>query len=368
MLVRYLSTSFCGRVCTAFFCAMLAFPAVGLARADERKDAEMTRCVADVREGLGPLDWNGKPTPTPAVRRYYAFYGLDIPDCIHRFGTLEAPGYTVAVHVFEPPDATRGVLVVHGYLDHAGVWSRIIRPMVEAGLLVVVYDQPGHGLSSGERADIPAFADYTDVFHSVFAECVAQRPMVWDVTAHSMGAAVVADYLLRVGPSGVSRSTEEGDEGDAPGAAVSAPVPERVVMLAPLVHSAAWKLSGFGQALARRFVDTVPRTYRDNTSDETFLEFVRRDPLQVEKLPLHWVTALRAWNRRLEKLPASDAPVTIVQGDDDGTVDWQYNLKVLRGKFPKATVVMLPGAKHQLMNERPEIRETVLGTIVPVGD
>jgi alpha-beta hydrolase superfamily lysophospholipase len=29
---------------------------------------------------------------------------------------------------------------------------------------------------------------------------------------------------------------------------------------------------------------------------------------------------------------------------------------------------MLPGAKHQLMNERPEIRETVLGTIVPVGD
>ncbi len=46
-----------------------------------------------------------------------------------------------------------------------------------------------------------------------------------------------------------------------------------------------------------------------------------------------------------------------MQGEADGTVDWPYNLEVLKAKFAEPQILMLPEARHHLANELPGIRQ-----------
>ena len=107
------------------------------------------------------------------------------------------------------------------------------------------------------------------------------------------------------------------------------------------------------------FMDAVPRVFRQNSSDEAFLESVRADPLQAHQTSFEWMDALVAWNERIANYPPSDKPLLIIQGDQDSIVDWDYNLEFLRGKFPNATVAMVPGGKHQLFGEQLKVRRQV---------
>jgi alpha/beta superfamily hydrolase len=50
-----------------------------------------------------------------------------------------------------------------------------------------------------------------------------------------------------------------------------------------------------------------------------------------------------------------------VQGQADMTVDWQHNLEVLRGKFDRPQVLLLPEARHHLANETLVLRGEYFG-------
>jgi hypothetical protein len=43
------------------------------------------------------------------------------------------------------------------------------------------------------------------------------------------------------------------------------------------------------------------------------------------------------------------------------TVDWKHNLDVLRDKFDRPQVLMLPKARHHLANESAGLRQEYLG-------
>ncbi|MCM2321004.1 MAG: alpha/beta hydrolase, partial [Pseudomonas sp.] len=104
--------------------------------------------------------------------------------------------------------------------------------------------------------------------------------------------------------------------------------------------------------LLNPFVSQIARRFTDNSSDSAFLDFVRRDPLQAQVLPTAWVGALARWIPRIENAPrsAGQSPL-IIQGDADMTVDWQHNLEVLGDKFRDPEQLILPGARHHLVNE-----------------
>ena len=75
------------------------------------------------------------------------------------------------------------------------------------------------------------------------------------------------------------------------------------------------------------------------------------------RLPTAWVGALARWIPRIERAtPCSRRPL-VIQGEADKTVDWQYNLEVLKTKFDQPQVLLLPEARHHLANETAEIRE-----------
>ena len=53
----------------------------------------------------------------------------------------------------------------------------------------------------------------------------------------------------------------------------------------------------------------------------------------------------------------------VIQGDLDETVDWKYNLKVIRAKFEDPDIRVLPGARHQLANENETFRRKIFAII-----
>ncbi len=296
---------------------------------------------AQVREALPPLSASRQTPPSAAVTAYFKYYGLDIAGFDHRFGTFQSGPFTLAAHLFTPARPRGTVLLLHGYLDHSGTHTKAIRHLLEQGFAVAAYDLPGHGLSSGTRADIRDFSDYSTAFVDFLRLCRESMPPPYHVVAHSTGAAIVSSALLA-----------------NPDIAL-----DQVVLLAPLVRSAFWHLSTVAAAVFDPFIDEIPRVFRNNSSDPTFIDFTRRDPLQPNRTTIDWLQAIAAWNKRVKTYPPSPKAIVIIQGDEDSIIDWDYNLAFLKEKFPNARVEMIATGQHQLLDESPALRRHVLDLI-----
>ncbi len=289
-----------------------------------------------------------------AFADYVRFYGLDfagrISGLIHRAAQLDVAGYCIVVQHFRLPQPRGTALVVHGYFDHVGIFDHVIEQLLMQGMNVVAFDLPGHGLSSGTPAAINSFDEYQAVLHAVL-DCMAQAslPPPWHVVAQSTGGAIIMDYLLGHCRPEKSPFTQ-------------------VVLLAPLVRPVNWIFNRALYYLLRPLTDSIKRKFVVNSHDEEFLRFLREaDPLQARRLSVRWVGALNNWIPVMEaRAPLADSravPLTIIQGDDDGTVDWRHNLGVVREKFSGTNINMIAGGKHQLANEAPELRAQVFAVL-----
>ncbi|KFF47786.1 alpha/beta hydrolase [Gammaproteobacteria bacterium MFB021] len=301
-------------------------------------------------KALGPIHRIASPGTSPLAAyldHYHLTPLLDAhPGTQLHAGFLSATGdagkrFDLWCQVWAPP-APRGTLfVVHGYFDHLGLYGHLLARLLAQQWQVVLWDLPGHGLSSGARSTIDDFTDYVLCFNAVEAAMQAHElaPGPWLAAGQSTGASIVATDTL-------SRGSQ------APWQAL--------VLLAPLVRPWGWNQSRWLHSLASPFVDTIPRKYRPNTNNIAFADFLRlHDPLQDDRLALTWVSAMRRWMPTLLKRPPAELPVLILQGEQDMTVDWRWNLKALKRKFPRAEIVRHPEARHHLVNESATIRDTL---------
>lgn len=288
-------------------------------------------------QGMAITDW-------PQGRDYLLCYDSDFaetyPDVRHTLGYIHSAGYNIAVQCLRRPNARATVFVFHGYYDHVGLYNNVIHYCLKHGCDVVAYDLPGHGLSSGERAAIDSFHTYRQVLRDVL-EALAPLDLTtpYLAMAQSTGCAILMSHLL------------DGGAGDF----------DRSVLMAPLVRPAAWWWGRPAHTLLKPFIHSLPRRFADNSDDQAFLEFLRnRDPLQPRRLPVSWVGALKAWLPWFHALaPQPECKVLILQGNSDDTVDWRYNLPVIRDNFPAHKEVMIPGARHHLVKEGESYRAKV---------
>lgn len=281
--------------------------------------------------------------PSAELLAFCRFYDIDFSrdrdDLTHLAGHVPSGQYRLAVHQWRQPRAVANLLVVHGYYDHVGLFGKLLRWGLENRCNVVSFDLPGHGLSTGEPAVIDDFADYGAAIADVLARVRQPELPLW-VMAQSTGGAALVELARAY---------------DWPFAAT--------VLLAPLVRPAGWNGVRLAHSLLAPFVDSVPRKFAHNSADEQFLDFVKSEPLQCQRVPLRWIGALRRW---LGALPGRDlgvGPALVVQGDHDHTVDWRYNLPVIETLFPGSEVQYLPGAGHQLANESDACRAQYLARV-----
>ncbi len=294
-----------------------------------------------LRAQLRPLA--AAQTEPPEAQAYRQFYRLNIAGATARLGLMEVGGYQVVTQLWLPANPVATLVLQHGYYDHMGLYSNVIAWALGMGFAVLACDLPGHGLSSGTRASIGEFSEYQAVFRAVLDEAASlDLPQPWHLCGQSTGGAIIVDFLLH------DRALSGGQR----------PQIGEVILFAPLVRPRAWGWSKLSYYLLKPFVTQIPRRFSPNSNDAEFLTFLQADPLQPRNLPTAWVGALSRWMPQVERAKPSARRPLIVQGDADMTVDWRYNLGVLRSKFSEPTVFMVEGGRHHLANETAQIRTT----------
>ena len=294
----------------------------------------------ELNVSLPEFDWqNPAPTPT-AFAAYLRFYGLLFPEAHqHNAGRIQCGGYDLLIQRWVPAEPRGTALLLHGYYDHTGLCGSLIQFCLQQQLQVFIVDLPGHGLSSGEQASIGSFQEYDAIFSLLVQQTQQYSALPLHVFAQSTGGAIVVNYLLK----------RQLKPAQSPFTSIN--------LLAPLVRPWGWAQVKLLQPLLGPFIRQLKRPFHPNSSDKNFLRFVKNtDPLQSRFLNLRWVRALRHWVPFIEALPASDLSINIVQGDNDHTVAWPHNLKILQEKFPHQRLLMLPTAQHHLINENEQLR------------
>lgn len=277
--------------------------------------------------------------------KWRSFYQLELNTLpcpvTNHFACIDAVGFRLAVQTYVPEQPVGTVFILHGYFDHMGLYGHAIRWALSENLAVVCMDLPGHGLSSGERAGIDSFQQYTDALVQLLAnQYVQSLPQPWHVLAQSTGCSVIMDYLL---------ANPFGDEFD------------KIMLLAPLIRPCAWGRSKTAFHMLRSVMTRIKRVFSNNSHDQQFLDFLKNDPLQPLEIPTTWVGALNQWLAKVENAQKGHRPVILVQGGGDTTVDWQHNIPFVAHWFDLEAQLFLPMAKHHLVNETVNYRDEIFG-------
>ncbi len=326
---------------------MIAFFLCGLVggchyfRADGETPNTTAFNLAQVQHDLYPLNLKSTYKPTASIQAYFQFYHLDPTNVTHYFGTIESEGDTLAIHTFIPPTPKGSLFLIHGYFDHTGTYAKLISASLSNHYAVVSWDLPGHGLSSGNRTDTGKFEHCAKQFSEILQRSENMLPKPYDLVTHSTGCSIALEYMYNT-PTNVF---------------------DQIVFLAPLIRHAHWGWGKLGYTIAKPFTQTIRRRETKNSSDPAYLAFVKQDPLHSSVLSFEYLHDLYAWEKEIRNAPVWPGTVHVIQGDDDKVVAWKYNIDFLRTKIQHLDVQMVPGAKHQLVNEREELRNQVFELI-----
>lgn len=289
----------------------------------------------------------------PDLQDYLRFYSLPSPNQLswvqHALGALNTQDFRIATHYWLPENPKATLVIMHGYYDHTGLFGNAIRLGLEQGYAVIMFDLPGHGLSSGDKISIRSFDHYADVLNAILQKCSVHLPQPLFAWGQSTGAAILLNHLWRY----ESQSNS----------AISF---SKRVLFAPLILPRDWLTKGrWVYALVHCFVKRIGRKKSENTHDKNFLYFVdHQDPLQTRYLSVAWVGAMKIWSEQCKSFAPLDKELLIVQGAGDRTVDWQYNLRELKRLLPHAKIDMIADAGHQLVNEIPQYRDIAFKKVI----
>lgn len=263
---------------------------------------------------------------------YLRFYHLDKHLPIHSHEWITCKNNKIFIQSFTPPITKGTIWLIHGFLDHSNSLHYTINFFIQKGYEVQTIDLIGHGLSSGNRGEIKAFTDYATTFKEVLMNKSTGKENVFAI-GHSTGAAMLIDFCIRY----------------------HSPF-EKVILVCPLIRSYLWTVTSPFMNIIRM---NVRRMYRKNTSNESYLTFLKKDPLQVNVIRNNWLLALKYWYNNLQSINKKDNIFHIMQGNKDTTVDWSYNCHYLLQTFPNSNAVLYDEGHHHLLNEKDPLRRIV---------
>lgn len=72
---------------------------------------------------------------------------------------------------------------------------------------------------------------------------------------------------------------------------------------------------------------------------------------------------MKQWKEDFPSRPTEVVNPLVIQGTHDLTMDWKYNMKQVKARFPNGTVKFLAAANHNLANEMEGLRGKMLREI-----
>ncbi|WP_423894092.1 alpha/beta hydrolase [Candidatus Pelagadaptatus aseana] len=300
-----------------------------------------------IKRAMPVLDFghaHGRFVDDPLVQSYLNHYRInfsrELDGVSHNFGYFQAPEFKLACHIWRPGVTVKGTIIFkHGYTDNVGLMQHALRAFLCDGWAVVAFDLPGHGLSSGKIGCIGSFDQYRACLDRCLKLARGNLPKPWNGAGQSTGGAIWFNYL---------RQHDSDSEVNT------------VVMFAPLVRILNWHRLKFLFPILRHVTSLRPRVFSKNSNDPEFLAFVKNhDLMQPPGTPMRWVAAMRDNIDAFMSAPKSDRPLKIISGDCDRTVDADWNLNVIKEKFPQADITVIPGVRHQVVNESESLRHKI---------
>jgi pimeloyl-ACP methyl ester carboxylesterase len=227
------------------------------------------------------------------------------------------------------------VVFLHGAGADHSVWALQSRGLAYHGANVLAVDLPGHGRSDGPAlTDIPALADWTArLIAAVGAESAA-------LVGHSMGALIALEAAARF-PGSIERITLVGAAAAMPVhadllAAAQANSPDAIAMVS---------LWGLG-AQASLGGNSAPGQWMLGGT-QRLLEKTAPGVLHAD------LAACNAYAAGAEAAANVVCPAMLILGERDLMTPLKAG-KALAALIPGAQTLVLPGAGHMLMTERPD--------------
>ena len=249
-------------------------------------------------------------------------------------------GTDLHTKVWEHPDPTATVLIIHGVSEHVGRWEHVAEFLVNEGFEVHSYDQRAHGASGDGTLDVESFDLFVDDIAHTIAEIRTEgRPLV--LYGHSMGGLIATRYA-------------QSDHPQPDVLVLSAPA---LVASAPPLLKMAAKVLG---RLAPKFAIKSPVTESHLSRDPAVGESYVNDPkVYLRGTARFGKLFFETMDRAREAISKIRIPTLVIHGADDEIVP-------PRASAPLAGVDgverrVFPGLRHEMHNE-PE-QDEVLGFV-----
>ncbi|MDR9426520.1 MAG: alpha/beta hydrolase [Salibaculum sp.] len=273
-----------------------------------------------------------------------------------------------------PLDEARGtVLIFPGRTEYVEKYGPAAAEFAARGYAALAIDWRGQGLADRLHDD-PAVGHvdrFTDYQHDARAAVDHARalglPEPFHLLAHSMGGAIG----LRAVMEGYPVET----------AVFSAPM--WGISMAPPLRPLAWGLSSVSRPLGFSHV-VAPGQQAESyvlregfegntlTSDRAMFDLLeeqlRAEPaLGLGGPSLHWLHAALTETRALSQRAAPALPCLCFLGSDEQIVDTS-RIRSRMAHWPRGELVILPGARHEVILEKPALRDTVFDRSVALFD
>lgn len=233
------------------------------------------------------------------------------------------------------PDASKTLVIEHGYGEHGGRYHHHAQRFVDAGYRVLVPDVRGHGHSEGRRGHTLQFSLYLEDL-DLLAEHIRTPREATGLLGHSNGGLIVVSRTL-VEPTFFSCS------------AVTSP------MLGLSIDAPRWKLFG-----ARLLSKIAPKASLPTEIDPKLLSHdpkvvaaYENDPLGHKVNNARWFTeAMDAIEDAFRNAGRVNLPMLVLQSGDDRIVSAEATRQWV-GAAPAEFVAYeeIPDAFHELLFE-----------------
>lgn len=281
-------------------------------------------------------------------------------------------GVRLRVAMWKAEEPSKGsVLMFPGRTEFIETFGRTVAEFRKFGYSSFVIDWRGHGLSDREAEDpktghVNRFSDYQkDVAAMIKAAQELGLPKPWYLIGNSMGACIGLRSLID----------------GLPVAACAFCAPLWDIKLSPIQRLAAWPVSWAAQKVGKGHIYAPGHSgdnyilrvsFQDNrrTNDLGMYQYMVNQAQSVPDLhtggpSMGWLYQTLNETRSLSKMSSPDLPCIAFCPDQDELVGVRA-VQNRMARWPSGRFELIQNAKHNLLLEIPEIRESVMTKICEV--